>query len=146
MAPKCKANVGPKVATWRGVIWPRDSLLLGGRRREPRGGQGLKYPAMRLSMIWLVRILWFMLIGGWAEGGFKLDLRQDPDPGKQKLKGAVRTGTYRCHYCQQKPQQFLKILICCLLHLQRTGLMNKDFVFCQDNFLLFLKGLFKCVF
>jgi hypothetical protein len=26
-----------------------------------------------------------------AEGGFKLDLRQDHDPGKQKLKGAVRT-------------------------------------------------------
>jgi hypothetical protein len=42
-----------------------------------------------------------------AEGGFKLDLRQDcdpgrqdRDPGKQKLKGAVRTETYRCHYCQ----------------------------------------------
>jgi hypothetical protein len=30
-----------------------------------------------------------------AEGGFKLDLRQDRDPGKQKLKGAVRTETYR---------------------------------------------------
>jgi hypothetical protein len=29
-----------------------------------------------------------------AEGGFKLDLRQDCDPGKQKLKGAVRTETY----------------------------------------------------
>jgi hypothetical protein len=26
-----------------------------------------------------------------AEGEFKLDLRQDSDPGKQKLKGAVRT-------------------------------------------------------
>jgi hypothetical protein len=36
-----------------------------------------------------------------AEGGFKLDLRQDCDPGKQKLKGAVRTETYWCHYCQQ---------------------------------------------
>jgi hypothetical protein len=36
-----------------------------------------------------------------AEGGFKLDLRQDHDPGKQKLKGAVRTETYRRHYCQQ---------------------------------------------
>jgi hypothetical protein len=34
-----------------------------------------------------------MLIGGWAEGEFKLDLRQDPDLGKQKLKGAVRTET-----------------------------------------------------
>jgi hypothetical protein len=41
-----------------------------------------------------------------AEGGFKLDLRQDCDPGrqdcdpgKQKLKGAVRTETYRRHYC-----------------------------------------------
>jgi hypothetical protein len=37
-----------------------------------------------------------------AEGGFKLDLRQDCDPGrqnrnpgKQKLKGAVRTETYQ---------------------------------------------------
>jgi hypothetical protein len=37
-----------------------------------------------------------------AEGGFKLDLRldcdpgrQDRDPGKQKLKGAVKTETYR---------------------------------------------------
>jgi hypothetical protein len=29
-----------------------------------------------------------------AEGGFKLDFgRQDHDPGKQKLKGAVRTAT-----------------------------------------------------
>jgi hypothetical protein len=36
-----------------------------------------------------------------AEGEFKLDLRQDPDPGKQKLKGAVRTETSRRHYCQQ---------------------------------------------
>jgi hypothetical protein len=42
-----------------------------------------------------------------AEGGFKLDLRQgcdpgrqDRDPGKQKLKGAVRTETYRRHCCQ----------------------------------------------
>jgi hypothetical protein len=45
-----------------------------------------------------------------AEGGFKLDLRQDcdpgrqdRDPGKQKLKGAIRTETYRRHYCQQTP-------------------------------------------
>jgi hypothetical protein len=37
-----------------------------------------------------------------AEGGFKLDLRQDPDPGKQELKGAVRTETYWRHYCQHK--------------------------------------------
>jgi hypothetical protein len=29
-----------------------------------------------------------------AEGGFKLDLRQDCDPGKQKLKDAVRTETH----------------------------------------------------
>jgi hypothetical protein len=42
-----------------------------------------------------------------AEGGFKLDLRLDcdpgrldRDPGKQKLKGAVRTETYWRHYCQ----------------------------------------------
>jgi hypothetical protein len=41
-----------------------------GESREPRErgreGQGFKYPSVRLSMIWLVRILWFMLIGGWG--------------------------------------------------------------------------------
>jgi hypothetical protein len=36
-----------------------------------------------------------MLIGGWGKGGFKLDLRQDCDPGKQELKGAVKTETYQ---------------------------------------------------
>jgi hypothetical protein len=41
-------NVGPKVTTWRGVIWLRDSLLPGGRGRE---GQGLKYPSVGLGMI-----------------------------------------------------------------------------------------------
>jgi hypothetical protein len=35
-----------------------------------------------------------------AEGGFKLDLRQDHDPEKQKVKGTVRTETYQCQYCQ----------------------------------------------
>jgi hypothetical protein len=61
------------MTTWRGVIWSRDSLLLGERgreQREPRErereGQVLKYPSVRLSMISLVRILWVMLIGGWG--------------------------------------------------------------------------------
>jgi hypothetical protein len=31
-------------------------------KREKQEGQGLKYP-----MIWLVRILWFRLIGGWGQ-------------------------------------------------------------------------------
>jgi hypothetical protein len=48
-------SVGPKVTTRRGVIWPRDSVLPGGRGREPgepaREGQGLKYPSVRLGMI-----------------------------------------------------------------------------------------------
>jgi hypothetical protein len=35
-----------------------------------------------------------------AKRFFKLDLRQDCDPGIQKLKGAVRTETYQRHYCQ----------------------------------------------
>jgi hypothetical protein len=35
-----------------------------------------------------------------AEGVFKLDLRQDRDPGKQKLKGAVGTKTHWHHYCK----------------------------------------------
>jgi hypothetical protein len=38
-----------------------------------------------------------------AEGEFKLDLRQDCDSGKQRLKGVVRTETYLCHYCQHYP-------------------------------------------
>jgi hypothetical protein len=37
-----------------------------------------------------------------AEEEFKLDLRQDLDPGKQKLKDAVRTETHWRHYCQQQ--------------------------------------------
>jgi hypothetical protein len=55
-------NVGPKVTTRRGVIWPRDSLLLGGRGREPRERakgererererERFKYPSVGLSMI-----------------------------------------------------------------------------------------------
>jgi hypothetical protein len=35
-------------------------------KREKQEGQRLKYPSVGLSMIWLVRILWFMLIGGWG--------------------------------------------------------------------------------
>jgi hypothetical protein len=44
--------VGSKVTTQRGVIWPRDSLLLGRRGREPRErereGAGA---SVRLNMI-----------------------------------------------------------------------------------------------
>jgi hypothetical protein len=36
-------SVGPKVTMRRGVIWPRDSLLPGGRGREERG-RGLNTP------------------------------------------------------------------------------------------------------
>jgi hypothetical protein len=58
-----------------------------------------------------------MLIGEvGAEGGFKLDSRQDcdpgrqdRDPGKQKLKGAVRTETYWRHYCQQNQSNHLQV-------------------------------------
>jgi hypothetical protein len=45
------------------------------------------------------------------EGGFKLDLRQDCYPGKQKLKGAIRTETYQRHYCQQA--DILIVGVCC---------------------------------
>jgi hypothetical protein len=44
-----------------------------------------------------------------AEGGFKLDLRQDHDPGKQNLKGAVRTETYWSHYCQHFVPKFIGV-------------------------------------
>jgi hypothetical protein len=99
---KCKANVGPKVTMWRGVIWPSDSLLLGGRERELRGGwdKGLNTPQWDLAWSdWLGSYGSCWLEVG-AEGEFKLDLRQDHDPGTQKLKGAVRTETYQHHYCQ----------------------------------------------
>jgi hypothetical protein len=53
-----------------------------------------------------------------AEGGFKLDLRQDcdpgrqdRDPGKQKLKGAVRTETYQHHYCQHWHEHKVAIIL-----------------------------------
>jgi hypothetical protein len=36
---KMLENVGPKVTTWRGVIWPRDSLLPGERERAKRESQ-----------------------------------------------------------------------------------------------------------
>jgi hypothetical protein len=58
--PKTRNTVvGPKVTTWRGMIWLRDSLWQGGRGREPREprerkereGQGLKYPSVRPGMI-----------------------------------------------------------------------------------------------
>jgi hypothetical protein len=35
-------------------------------KREKQERQGLKYSSVGLSMIWLVRIIWFMLIGGWG--------------------------------------------------------------------------------
>jgi hypothetical protein len=66
------------------VNWPRDSLLPGGRGREPRErekereGQGLKYPSVRLGMISLVRILWFMLIGGWGRRRIQTRLEAGP--------------------------------------------------------------------
>jgi hypothetical protein len=57
--------------------------LPGGRgreQREPREGeregQGLKYPSVALSMIWLVRILWFMLIGGWGRRRIQARLKE----------------------------------------------------------------------
>jgi hypothetical protein len=78
--------------------------LPGGRRREPRErsrkGRGLNAPqwdSARSDWLGSYGSCW-LEVG--AEGGFKLDLRQDPDPGKQKLKGAVRTETYQRHYCQ----------------------------------------------
>jgi hypothetical protein len=105
-----QANV---VCSFLFFFWPRDSLLPGGRGREQRAkrarerGQGLKYLSVGLAWSdWLGSYGSCWLEVG-AEGGFKLDWRldcnpgrQDRDPGKQKLKGAVRTETYQHHYCQ----------------------------------------------
>jgi hypothetical protein len=86
------------------VIWPRDSLLPGGRGRKPRErsrkGRGFNTPQWDSAWSdWLGSYGSCWLEVG-AEGGLKLDLRKDRDPGKQKLKGAVRTKTYWRHYCQ----------------------------------------------
>jgi hypothetical protein len=66
---KCRPQKWPRGEEWSG----QEILYFGigkGESREPRErqreGQGLKYPSLGLSMIWLVRILWFMLIGGWG--------------------------------------------------------------------------------
>jgi hypothetical protein len=82
----------------------RSDLAKGERERESRKqereGQGLKSPQWDLAWSdWLGSYGSCWLEVG-AEGEFKLDLRQDHDPGKQ-LKGAVRTETYQRHYCQQ---------------------------------------------
>jgi hypothetical protein len=70
------------------------------RQESKREGQGLKYPSWDSPWSdWLGSYGSCWLEVG-AEGEIKLDLRQDRDPGKQKLKGAVRTETYWCHYCQ----------------------------------------------
>jgi hypothetical protein len=42
-----------------------------------------------------------MLIGGWGRRRIQARLEAGRDPGKQKLKGAVRTEIYWRHYCQQ---------------------------------------------
>jgi hypothetical protein len=80
--------------------------------RVERGCRGLNTPQWDSAWSdWLGSYgsCWFE-VG--AEGEFKLDLKQDHDPGKQKLKGAVRTKTYRRHYCQQEPHtQSWKFLI-----------------------------------
>jgi hypothetical protein len=75
------------------------------QEREGERGRGLNTPQWDSAWSdWLGSYGSCWLEVG-AEGGFKLDLspgRQDCDPGKQKLKGAVRTETYQCYYCQQE--------------------------------------------
>jgi hypothetical protein len=65
------------------------------QEQEKQEGQGLKYPSVRLSTIWLVRILWFLLIGGWGRRRIQARLEAGPWPWK-------RTETHRRHYCQQE--------------------------------------------
>jgi hypothetical protein len=47
-------------------------------KREKQEGQGLKYPSVGLSMISLVKILWFMLIGGWRRRRIQARLEAGP--------------------------------------------------------------------
>jgi hypothetical protein len=59
--------------------WERERVERAKRERERvREGQGLKYPSVRLGMILLVRILWFMLIGGWGRRRIQARLEARP--------------------------------------------------------------------
>jgi hypothetical protein len=83
------------------------------RQRAKRGGGGRCLNTPHWDSAWSD---WLESYGScWleirAEGEFKLDLSQDRDPGKQKLKGAVRTETYQRRYCQQySPHLFMLAL------------------------------------
>jgi hypothetical protein len=48
------------------------------RAERGREGQRLKYPSVRLSLISLVRILRFMLIGGWGRRRIQARLEAGP--------------------------------------------------------------------
>jgi hypothetical protein len=96
-----------------GEEWSGQEILYcrvgeGESRERSRRGRGLNTPQWGSAWSdWLGAYGSSWLEVG-AEGGFKLEMwqdcdsgRQDRDPGKQKLKGAVRTETYWRHYCQQ---------------------------------------------
>jgi hypothetical protein len=79
-------NVGPKsdhVEEWSGqeILYCRVGEGES-QERKKQEGQGLKYPSVRLSMIWLVRILWFMLTGGWGRRRIQARLEAGPWPWK----------------------------------------------------------------
>jgi hypothetical protein len=47
-------------------------------KREGVGGRGLNTHSVRLGMILLARILWFMLIGGWGRRRIQAKLEAGP--------------------------------------------------------------------
>jgi hypothetical protein len=80
------------------------------RAERERGGRGLNTPQWDSARSHWLRSHGSCWLEVGAKGEFKLHLRKDHDPGKQKLKGAVRTETHQRHYCQQHWIIFISII------------------------------------
>jgi hypothetical protein len=99
---KCRPQKWPRGEEWSGqeILYCRvgegESWEPRERTRKGKGLNTLQWDSAWSDWLGSYGSCW-LEVG--AEGGFKLDLRQDRDPGKQKLKGAGRTETYQCHYC-----------------------------------------------
>jgi hypothetical protein len=77
---KCRPQKWPCGEEWSGqeILYCRVGEWESQEREG--GGQGLKYPSVRLGMIWLVRILWFMLIGCWGRRVIQTRIEAGPWP------------------------------------------------------------------
>jgi hypothetical protein len=98
MAPKCwtcRLQKWPRGEDWSGqeilYCWERERAEREERERErERERQVLKYLSVRLGMIWLVRILWFMLIEGWGSRRIQARLEAGSWPWKTEAKACSK--------------------------------------------------------